>query len=148
METLTPLLTSAARDHSIRRGHYDKSSDYHLEIELRTLPCQRLFPILSIIWSKNLPNWSMLCVVGQQHVDSLNYRWSWSLKINDFTSLSCQHPRFWLTHIYKKNGAYYLRHVFTFNSAKYTICSFVSTLLLLVYVRIIANTSEADYLVH
>lgn len=33
--------------------------------------------------------------------------------------------------------------------AKYTICSFVS-LLLLVYIRIpvIANTSEADYLVH
>lgn len=88
METLTSLLTSAARDHSIRRGHYDKSSDYHLEIELRTFHCQWLFPILSIIWSKNLPNWSMLCVVGQQHVDSLNYRWSWSLKINDFTSLS------------------------------------------------------------
>lgn len=148
METLTPLLTSTARDHSIRRGHYDKSSDYHLEIELRTFHCQRLFPILSIIWSKNLPNWSMLCVVGQQHVDSLNYRWSWSLKINDFTSLSVNIHVSGLHTYIKKNGAYYWRHVFTFNSAKYTICSFVSTLILLVYVRIIANTSEADYLVH
>lgn len=122
-------------------------------IELRTFHCQWLFPILSILWSKNLPNWCtycMLCVVGQQHVDSLNYRWSSSLKINDFTSL-CQHPHFWLIYKHIKNGTCYWRHVFTFNSCQvpYTICSFVS-LLLLVYVRIpvIANTSEADYLVH
>lgn len=88
----------------IRRGHYDKSSDYHLEIELRTFHCQWLFPILSIIWSKNLPNWSMLCVVGQQHVDSLNYRWSWSLKINDFTSFSVNiHVSGLHTHIKKWN---------------------------------------------
>lgn len=91
--------------------------NYHLEIELHTFHCQWLFPILSILWSKNLPNWCMLCMVGQQHVDSLNYRWSSSLKINDFTSL-CQHPHFWLIYKHIKNGTCYWRHFFTFNSCQ------------------------------
>lgn len=59
----------------------------------------------------------------------------------------CQHPRFWLTHIYKKME-HTTEDMFLLLTVPYTICSFVSTLILLVYVRIIANTSEADYLVH
>lgn len=55
----------------------------------------------------------------------------------------CQHPRFWLTHMYKK-----MEHTTEDMFLLLTVPSIQFVLILLVYVRIIANTSEADYLVH